>query len=332
MNSESIPPAGRQPLNEKSAAILKAILQNADHSSWHKDAPKIKSSWDPFDLYDIRGCNLSGSLLGELSLSECALDGADFTNCSLEKTMFQGSSASRASFANAKLYRTQMTPFFGEYVNFGGAMLQQAFIEYGKLPDSNFTSATLNDVSLSHTDVSRSSFVGAKFKACGLSHGVFTETDLSSAVILSCDLRKVSFQNAILSGALLEGCEMRGTDFRGASLDRTVIRGGEFGLYHEGSKLTPTRFDDTLETRKLVAASGAQGIESIEWHKAGSLQEKSPKRLIAGEACTRSGFWLTPAKSSSRRYFKLGDVMPELGGDYGATIWQWDQNQDPPQL
>lgn len=58
----------------------------------------------------------------------------------------------------------------------------------------------------------------------------------------------------------------------------------------------------------------------------------APSRVIAGEKCTQSGFWFTPAQAGSRRYFKSDDLMPEVGGDYGATIWQWDQNQDPPKL
>jgi hypothetical protein len=53
-------------------------------------------------------------------------------------------------------------------------------------------------------------------------------------------------------------------------------------------------------------------------------------RCAANEACLRTGFWFTPAQIGSRRYFKQGDVMPSVGGDYGATIWQWDQNQGQP--
>lgn len=53
-------------------------------------------------------------------------------------------------------------------------------------------------------------------------------------------------------------------------------------------------------------------------------------RCEAGQPCPREGRWFTPAQADSARFFKAGEVMPELGGDYGATIWQWDQNQDPP--
>jgi Domain of unknown function (DUF1911) len=50
-------------------------------------------------------------------------------------------------------------------------------------------------------------------------------------------------------------------------------------------------------------------------------------RVEAGQPCPREGFWLTPAKTNSRRLFKAGEVMPDVGGDYGATIWQWDDKQ-----
>jgi len=55
-------------------------------------------------------------------------------------------------------------------------------------------------------------------------------------------------------------------------------------------------------------------------------------RCEAGQPCPRAGFWFTPAQAGSRRLFKESEVMPSVGGDYGATIWQWDQNQDQPKL
>jgi hypothetical protein len=55
-------------------------------------------------------------------------------------------------------------------------------------------------------------------------------------------------------------------------------------------------------------------------------------RTEAGQACVRSGFYFTPAKTNSRRHFNQGDTMPSVGGDYGSTIWQWDINQEPPKF
>jgi hypothetical protein len=53
-------------------------------------------------------------------------------------------------------------------------------------------------------------------------------------------------------------------------------------------------------------------------------------RCEANQPCPREGFWFTPARAGSRRFFKAGEVMPEIGGDYGATVWQWDENQTAP--
>lgn len=50
-------------------------------------------------------------------------------------------------------------------------------------------------------------------------------------------------------------------------------------------------------------------------------------RCEAGQPCPREGWWFTPASASGRRHFKLGEVMPATSGDYGLTIWQWDERQ-----
>ncbi len=50
-------------------------------------------------------------------------------------------------------------------------------------------------------------------------------------------------------------------------------------------------------------------------------------RCEAGEPCLRTGHWFTPAQANSRRLFQAGELMPAVGGDYGLTIWQWDERQ-----
>ncbi len=49
-------------------------------------------------------------------------------------------------------------------------------------------------------------------------------------------------------------------------------------------------------------------------------------RCEAGRACPRGGMWFTPA-APDKRHFKQGEIMPSIGGDYGLTIWQWDEQQ-----
>lgn len=54
---------------------------------------------------------------------------------------------------------------------------------------------------------------------------------------------------------------------------------------------------------------------------------EAPTRVPAGQPCPRTGYWMTPASAGSRRRFQAGDVMPDLRGAWGATIWQWDVKQ-----
>lgn len=59
--------------------------------------------------------------------------------------------------------------------------------------------------------------------------------------------------------------------------------------------------------------------------------ESAPQRVPAGQSCPQSGWWSTPAKENSRRYFKHGEVFPEIEGSaYGATFWQWSPDQSSP--
>ena len=63
--------------------------------------------------------------------------------------------------------------------------------------------------------------------------------------------------------------------------------------------------------------------------QAGSSTQQPSERLRgdAGQPCPREGWWFTPAKAGSRRHFRLGEVMPAFTTDYGATLWQWDEQQ-----
>lgn len=52
------------------------------------------------------------------------------------------------------------------------------------------------------------------------------------------------------------------------------------------------------------------------------------ERVPAGKSCPQSGWWYTPAKSDSRRYFKQGESFPNVeDSEYGDTFWLWSPNQ-----
>ncbi len=66
----------------------------------------------------------------------------------------------------------------------------------------------------------------------------------------------------------------------------------------------------------------------------GGMTPAATKRsnVPAGQTCPETGWWFTPAQANSRRYFKQGQTMPSVGGDYGQTFWQWSPDQTAPKL
>lgn len=47
-------------------------------------------------------------------------------------------------------------------------------------------------------------------------------------------------------------------------------------------------------------------------------------RVFGGDRCPRAGYYFTPAKIDSRRYFEQGEVMPDFPNGWGTVIWQSD--------
>lgn len=52
------------------------------------------------------------------------------------------------------------------------------------------------------------------------------------------------------------------------------------------------------------------------------------RRFPAGDNCDVSGYYFTPARLDSRRWFNANEVFPHLDSTYGKTIWQWDIQQN----
>ncbi|AXV83763.1 PoNe immunity protein domain-containing protein [Ralstonia solanacearum] len=72
----------------------------------------------------------------------------------------------------------------------------------------------------------------------------------------------------------------------------------------------------------------------VDWYRsrADSVPDNRPPRTPAGQPCPKEGWWFTPAAAGSRRFFKQGEVMPEVKSDYGSTFWQWDVDQSTAKL
>jgi hypothetical protein len=113
-------------------------------------------------------------------------------------------------------------------------------------------------------------------------------------------------------------------------------------IYDQTPYLTAYMMDFSFPSPELadwdffVALQGSFEYMRENAHKHHSLDPASAsmnESVPAGRACPRAGWWFTPAKQASRRYFKQGDVFPEFeGGAYGATFWQWSPDQSCPSL
>ncbi len=117
--------------------------------------------------------------------------------------------------------------------------------------------------------------------------------------------------------------------------DEAGNQGGYFGYwsFEAGAAVILLGIEDDSSLHKylyypkdLVAWSRQHAeLSAQSADKAAALGLRARER----EPCPRSGFWHSPALMNSRRHFQAGELMPSLGGDYGVTIWQWDENQEP---
>lgn len=62
----------------------------------------------------------------------------------------------------------------------------------------------------------------------------------------------------------------------------------------------------------------------VAYARSAAPERKTPAQIQAGQPCTHSGYWFSPAQQNSRRYFQQGEIMPEFkDSPWGATIWYW---------
>ncbi|MCO5978808.1 PoNe immunity protein domain-containing protein [Ideonella oryzae] len=116
--------------------------------------------------------------------------------------------------------------------------------------------------------------------------------------------------------------------------DENGNQGGYYGYwsFEAGAALLLLGIEDDSSLHKYLYYPKdlvAWAREHAKLSQEGATAESESLRLRceAGHPCPKSGFWFTPARAGSRQRFEARQVMPEVGGDYGATIWQWDDQQ-----
>jgi hypothetical protein len=78
------------------------------------------------------------------------------------------------------------------------------------------------------------------------------------------------------------------------------------------------------DTRYL---DGSIPEEEAEYLKPITPAKNPRQRCPAGQPCPQDGWWFTPAKAGSCRFFRAGETMPRFESDYGETIWQMNEKE-----
>lgn len=138
------------------------------------------------------------------------------------------------------------------------------------------------------------------------------------------------------SAKLAEYCRewypaMEGTPWHGGHERMTEDDGDYFGYwaFEAGAVallygIDDSQIDHMVYPRDLVAFA-----RSFQPGQAPAREARVP----GGEPVPRSGWWYTPAKTGSRRYFKQDEMFPVIeDSDYGDTFWLWSPDQSSPSL
>lgn len=138
----------------------------------------------------FQGADLSGSVLAQLIMIDCAVQTSNWANVRSD-----GGSAHRVSFDESRMTGFTVTD--------------------GKLGDVTFDQCRLD---LSGWRFTR--FDNVSFTGCKLTGADFTNADLRGARFTGCDLTGAQFHQAKMEGAQVERCELEGiagiTSWRGA--------------------------------------------------------------------------------------------------------------------
>lgn len=250
---------GGSPVEELDMTGVATIIDddtNTTTSTTATTAPPADCEAPPAPGVNYSSCDFSGE-----SLSDLDLQGANFTNASVNFTLlrranladarfvdaqgegveFEGADARRADFTRAS-FPTALVGFadftdavftdaslafaFGWYVDaagadFTGTILDQSFLRY-----SDFTGADFDDASLFAVSFLDSNLTGASLKGAFLQSARLDRADLTGADLTGADLLFAQLEEADLTGADLTGADLRFTDLTGVIWSDTTCPNG----------------------------------------------------------------------------------------------------------
>lgn len=314
--------------------VLDAITDALPDDAWVPLCDTFPHFVDGSSTLDLRGATLLGGKLKNLALAGSHLGFGVFDGTQFEEVGFQDAILDDASFRGCEFYLAQMIPIYGDGTDFRHARFRKSFIDYAKLSNADFSGATLSDGSVDNSELIACNFSGVLTERSDWGWSRIMRCDFVGAHFVECKLRVTSFDRARLIDARFENCDLSGVDFRGADLTDVHFIGGTFGDVQQGHVTYPTRFDDTPEARRAVAAGSTENRDTIEWcpvipNSSEPVSQVARPKLkgMPGELVPQSGWWVSPALGSEhgRRYFKVGEKFPDIKfTDWGLVIWTYN--------
>jgi hypothetical protein len=127
---------------------------------------------------------------------------------------------------------------------------------------------------------------------------------------------------------------MKSTTWHDSHLNLTARGPGYYGYWAVEAAAVAylLELDDSTFRDHLVYPKDlidfAREMDTAEESSLAIKQDLSGMRVEGGQPCPKAGYWTTPAQQASRRLFQLGEIMPMFEHSaYGATIWQWSEEQ-----
>lgn len=189
-------------LSLAAAAVLCAIMIPAAVQADCSDGPGPAVDWT--------GC----------SKERLILDGSDMTAGVFENAFLSGTGFKEALMAGANLQRSELVRS-----SFVGADLTGANLEKSLASRSNFSGANLRGARLVKAEFLRVSFAGADLTDADLSSGDFYRNDFTDAQLTGANLHDAIMPRTVFAGATMTGANLTGAFLLRTRFDKVDLSG-----------------------------------------------------------------------------------------------------------
>jgi uncharacterized protein YjbI with pentapeptide repeats len=285
---------------------------------------------DLSDCY-LEGVNFSGAVLEEVVLENAILAGANLSSARLMDCNARGANLGATNMANAELVRVDLTE--GQLSR---SQLDHCLFEHCLLPDMVFLETTFRQPRFLNCDMTRCNFIEADLSFASFSGSDLTESnllkprlqdaDFSGAVLGGCNFVEAGIERGrfvgatIINGRFVGSCVMPDCDFSNADIRKSCLRDNRLcRSIFAGANVTESDFSGS----DLTGSSfyGAQGYRTQ--FMSATLTDANLVRFNLMEGSLYKA-WLVGADFSGANLYSVNFMDTTLGNNryQGANLDQ----------